>query len=193
MKTLLLFACLALTFATKAQTWVNPLPLDTISGYVTYRGRVNATSQSQEQLAARATRYAATELSNSTEYAKIEYEKEQPQTIKGNGQRVFTWRGGAVGSAGRTLHYVLSIRPHPGYYEYELNELTNETPAVQARVYPGVATTIAPNTGGIERILRNPTSYDKKHNPTPALRAYCEAVNTAARAALADVQAALTR
>lgn len=185
---LLLMACLR----TQAQGWVNPLPVDGTSGHVTYRGQVKALNQSQDELGARFALYAATELANSTA-VKVERGKKQPSTIKGNGQRVFARRGGTPpGTARRTLHYVLSIRPHDGYYEYELGELTNETPAVPAQGAPGAATAIAAKIGAVEGVLRNPTNYDKWHNPTAAFRFYCEAVDATALAVLADVQAALS-
>ena len=179
---LLLLACLR----TQAQAWVNPLPVDGTSGRIVYRGQVKTPDQSQKELGARAALYATEQLAHSTANATIE--GAQPSLITGPGQRAIAWRGGAPGAAGRTLHYVLSIRPHEGYYEYELNKLVNETPAVQA--VPGTA--VAPTIGAVEDILRKPTSYDKRHRPTAALRSYCAAVNAAALAVLADVQAALT-
>jgi hypothetical protein len=111
--------------------------------------------------------------------------------VVGEGARGFTWRGGALGSAGRTLHYTLKLRPRAGYYEYELGELANETPAVQQRLPSGASTTLASRRGAVEAVPRNPTSYDKKHRPTSNLRAYCEAVNEAALAVLSDARAAL--
>jgi hypothetical protein len=48
MKTpLLLCALLGLAFASQAQDWKNPLPLDSTSGFITYRGRFEAPTQSQ--------------------------------------------------------------------------------------------------------------------------------------------------
>jgi len=99
--------------------------------------------------------------------------------------------GGGAGRTGRTLHYELLLRPRAGYYEYELGELTNETPVVQYSVAPGVAAATSAKRGAVESVLRNPTSYDKKRRPTPALRSYCEAVNEAALAVLNDARAAL--
>ncbi len=193
MKTQLLFvALLAIScLGAAAQAWVNPLPVEGTRGRVTYRGRVKTPRQSKKVLGARFALYAATELSHSTANAKIE-RGNQPRTIKGNGQRVLMWRGGAPRAAGRTLHYVLRIRPHDGYYDYKLSELTSETPAVPARGAPGAAPPLVPKTGAIEGVLRDPTNYDGRHDPTIDFRAYCEAVNATAVAVLADVQAALT-
>lgn len=186
----LLGGLLAASFTATAQQWSNPLPLDNTSGYVTYRGRLEAPGLSQAQTLARATRYARTALTDKPSFI-VDSSKAGQAVVSGAGARAFTWRGGPAGSVGRTLHYELLLRPRAGYYEYELGELTNETPAVQYSAAPGMAATIAPKRGPVEAVLRNPTSYDKKHRPTPALRSYCEAVNEAAQAALNDARAAL--
>jgi hypothetical protein len=54
---------------------------------------------------------------------------------------------------GVVLHYELLLRPHTGYYEYELGTLTNKTPAVQYSVAPGLATTTVPKCGGLLVLL----------------------------------------
>jgi hypothetical protein len=191
MKSLLVALLLgASSSAALAQEWKNPLPVDSTSGYVTYRGRIEAPGQTQAQTLARASRYAKTQLTGSSAFLIDSSRVGQP-VVSGAGQRAFTWRGGPAGNAGRTLHYELLLRPRAGYYEYELGNLTNETPAVQYSVAPGIATTTAPKRGAVEAVLRNPTSYDKKHRPTPALRSYCEAVNEAAQQVLKDARAAL--
>lgn len=180
------------TLAQQPASWPNPLPVDSVSGYVTYRGRLEAPSQSQAQSLSRAVRYARTSLVDGPAFLVDSSKAGQP-VVSGAGARGFTWRGGAVGSVGRTLHYELVLRPRAGYYEYELTDLTNETPAVQHSAMPGVAAATTPRRGPVEAVLRNPTSYDKKGRPTSNLRSYCEAVNEAALAVLADAKAVLTR
>lgn len=173
------------------QAWVNPLPLDSATGYVTYRGRIDAPQLSRSQMLARGTRYAKTQLTDKPTFL-VDSSQAGQIVISGAGQRGFAWRGGPAGAVGRTLHYELLLRPHAGYYEYELGTLTNETPAVQYSVAPGIAAATAPRRGAVEAVLRNPTSYDKKRRPTTALRSYCEAVNEAAQTVIADAKATLT-
>ncbi len=186
---LLLAACLLFgPIAAHAQAWVNPLPVDSTSGYVTYRGRFVAPNQTQAQALARAARYARTQLAADH---LIDSSKVGAPVVSGTGERSFTWKGGPAGTAGRTLHYELLLRPRAGYYEYEVTDLANETRAVQMTVGPGTSVITAPKKAAVEAILRNPTSYDKKHRPTPALRSYCEAVNEAVQAVLSDARAAL--
>jgi hypothetical protein len=187
-KLLLAAPLVTLSFAAHAQNWGNPLPVDSASGYIVYRGRFVATNQTQAQALARAARYARTQL---TGPYLVDSSKVGAPVVSGSGERSFTWKGGPAGTGGRTLHYELLLRPKAGYYEYEVGDLANETPAVQMVVQPGAAVTIAPKKAGVEAILRNPTSYDKKHRPTPALRSYCEAVNEAVQAVLSDAKAAL--
>lgn len=191
MKALLPALLLSLpALAQQPQRWPNPLPVDSTSGYVTYRGRFEAPGQSQEQALARAARYARTSLTDKPSFT-VDSSKAGQAVVSGAGARGFTWKGGPAGSAGRTLHYELLLRPRVGYYEYELTDLTNETPVVQYSAMPGVSAATTARRGPVEAVLRNPTSYDKKGRPTPALRSYCEAVNAAALAVLADARAAL--
>ena len=184
---LVVFGLLTGVGRARGQAWANPLPVDSATGYITYRGRIEAPGQTMPQALARASRYARTQLTDKPEILIDSSRAGQP-VVSGAGQRGFAWRGGPAGTAGRVLHYELLLRPHAGYYEYELGTLTNETPAVQYSVAPGLATTTGPRRGAVEAVLRNPTSYDKKRRPTAALRSYCEAVNEAAQATLSDVR-----
>lgn len=192
MKSLLLF-CLLGFFAgpLAAQNWKSPLPVDSSSGYIVYRGRMDAPGQTPVQSAARAIRFARTELKSTPSGLLVDSSKVSQLSISGSAERRLLWHGGIQGSAGRILRYEVVIRPKAGYYEYEISDLVNETPAVHVQSVAGIVTSTAPKTSAVEAIIRNSTSYDKKHRPTAAFKSYCEAVDNSIQTVIADLRRAL--
>jgi hypothetical protein len=194
MKTMLFAGLLAIgsirvSFAQQATALPYSLPIDGTSGYVTYRGRIEAPNQSQAQALTQAIRYARTSLTDKPSFT-IDSSKVGQAVVSGAGARVFRWHAGTVGAVGRILHYQLTLRPHAGYYEYELTDLTNEGPSVQYQTTSGLATTAA-QRGPVEAVLRNPEGFDKKGSPKASLRSYCESVNKAVTTVLSEAKAAL--
>ena len=60
MKTTILLAVgLGMAGRARGQAWANPLPVDSTTGYITYRGRIEAPGASQAELYGRALRWLA--------------------------------------------------------------------------------------------------------------------------------------
>lgn len=168
MKQLLLFFLLATSLRAAGQ--VSPLPIDSASGRVTYRGAVSTPGASAAALLERARAVAST----------VPVSGEQPANA------AVAVRELPLGH-GRTLRYRETVRVQSGGYAYELSDFENKTADAHYAAATGALATATGGAAPLERVLANPDGY-RKGKPTAALLAYRAAVHKAAGQAVADLK-----
>ena len=167
-----LFLLCLLAGGLRAAGQVSPLPIDSLSGRVTYRGTVEMPGASAAMLFGRAQHLAATSLVP----AMIDA---QAKTVSGVWEKQL--------ASGRTLRYEGAVFVSEGRYRYELSDFENKTAAVHYAAGAGVQGTAPGGTAPLERVLANPSGY-RKGKPVAALLDYRIAVHKAATQAVADLR-----
>ena len=176
MKTLLLLCCLSLTFAAVGQS----LPVDSVSGKVTYSGVVDMPGVGANELFQRAKAFGL-----AASVAPMVNEPGQ-QVLSIWEKQLFS--GAALNKQSRILRYQVAVYAKDGRYRYVISDLENKTMPVSYRnPATGVMMTAPGGQAPLERVLANPNGY-KHGQPTAALLSYQAAISSAAQQAVADVR-----
>ncbi|GAA4363424.1 hypothetical protein GCM10023185_32150 [Hymenobacter saemangeumensis] len=171
MKNLLLFCLLG--GALQAAGQASPLPVDSASGRVTYRGVVPVPNETADVVFERARVFAKTSLMPPVI-------NEKKKTVTGVWER-------PVGS-GRLIRYELGVVVADGSYQYKLSDFESKAAPGPAPAPGTEAASPAPAASTpLEQVLQNPASY-KAGKPTPAFVAYRTTVHKTVQLAIADLQ-----
>jgi hypothetical protein len=140
---------------------LNPLPVEATSGYVTYQGRFDFAGPTRDFTLERALLYTRAQLTQHSQLL-IASKSKQRAAIQGTG---------SCENSRYTLSYQVQIIPQSDAYLYTFSHLVLQPHTVAFQAGPSTSI-IRPVAA--EEMMRRPSSYTKKGQPSQAFRDYCQ-------------------
>jgi hypothetical protein len=164
--TVLLTSSLTALLPALAQSWrrLNPLPVEAISGYVTYQGQFDFAGPTRDFTLERALLYTRGQLTRHSQLLIASSSRHQVG-IQGTG---------SCENSRYTLSYQVQIIPQSDAYFYTFSHLALQPHTSDFRVASGTSSSKPVPPVSAEEMMRRPSSYTKKGQPSRAFRDYCQ-------------------
>jgi opacity protein-like surface antigen len=183
MKKLLLAALLlaALSSQANAQSWKNPLPLDSATHRVVYTGVVAVPGATKDELYSRAREWFATNFGSAK--AVLEMDDREAGKLIGNANSQFMLVfGGILASTPMRLWRTIRVELKDGKYRYTLANFDMGSPTSgQAAARP------------VESWFDKPAEFAKDGTPKKVTASVIDAIQASGESQVASLQAAMTK
>ena len=142
----------------------NPLPVEATSGYVTYQGQFEFAGPTRDFTLERALLYTRAQLTQHSQLV-IAAKSKQRAAIQGTG---------SCENSRYTLRYQVHILPQSDTFFYTFSHLVLQPHTVAFQAGPSTSIIRLVPPVAAEEMMRRPSSYTKKGQPSRGFRDYCQ-------------------